>query len=346
MPHYRLAFVGFGNVGRALVHLLERKRVVLKLRHDITFSITGIATRRHGFAIDPGGLDTQKALGLVELGDSIAPLSIFEVQDSLGVIQHSGADVLFENSPVNYEDGQPAINHCRSALQIGMHAITANKGTVVHGHRALTALAKTKGKHFYFEATVLGGTPVFSVFRECLPAAALLSFRGIINSTTNVILTRMAEGESFEDAVQYCQSIGLAETDPSHDVDGWDAAIKVAALATVLMDTPFTPQQVERAGIREITSEMVQEATAQGKRWKLIASAEKAGETVSARVAPELVDASSPFYNLQGASAGLEFRTDVLGDLTIIESERAGMPSGPETTAYALLADFINAVRS
>jgi len=346
MPHYRLAFVGFGNVGRALVNLLERKRVVLKVRHDMTFSVTGIATGRHGRAVNPGGLDVQRALGLVEEGESVAPLSLFEVQDSLAVIQHSGADVLFENSPVNYETGQPAVDHCRMALQIGMHAITANKGTVVHGYRELTAIAQSKNRRFFFESTVLGGTPVFSIFRESLPVATLLSFRGIINSTTNVVLTRMEEGETFEEAVEYCQSIGIAETDPSNDVDGWDAAIKVAALVTVLMDAPCTPKQVERSGIRDITAAMIRQAQAEGRRWKLVASAERSGDGVAARVAPELVDSTSPLYGMQGGSAGLEFRTDVLGDLAIIESDRPDMVPGPEPTAYGLLADFINAVRS
>ena len=345
MPHYRLAFLGFGNVGRALARLLERKRVTLKVHHDISFSVTGIATARHGFAVDPGGLDVTKALGLWEIGKSLAPLSIFEVKDSLAVLHHSGADVLFETSPVNYETGQPAFDHLRTALQIGMHGITANKGAVVHGYRELTALAKTKGKHFLFEATVLGGTPLFSVFRECLPVATLQSFRGIINSTTNVILTRMEEGGSFEEAVKYCQSIGIAETDPSHDVDGWDAAIKVAAIATVLMDVPITAAEVERLGIRDITREMVERAANQGQRWKLIASAERQGDRVRARVAPELVDSSSPFYGLRGGSAGLEFRTDVLGDVGIMETDREGMAPGPEPTAYAMLADFVSAVR-
>ena len=137
---------------------------------------------------------------------------------------------MFENSPVNTQTGQPAIDHIRTALELGMHAITANKGPVVHGYRELTALAKSKGKTFGFESTVLGGSPVFSVFRETFPLAELASFKGILNATTNIILSRMENGESYEDAVKYCQSVGVAETDPTNDVDGWDAAIKVAAL--------------------------------------------------------------------------------------------------------------------
>jgi homoserine dehydrogenase len=344
--HYKLAYIGFGNVARSLARLLERKRAVLKDKYGLTFSATGISTGRHGFAVNPDGIDIQKALSLVEGGESVSPLSVIPVKDSLAVIKGSQADVMFENSPVNHASGQPAIDHVRAALEAGMHAITANKGTVVHGYRELTALAKAKKKKFLFEATVLGGSPLFSVFREAMPAAELQSFDGIINSTTNMILTHMERGESFEDAVKYCQSTGIAETDPSHDVDGWDAAIKVAALVTVLMDFPFTPQQVDRTGIRGITSEMIQKAKAEGKRWKLVASAERTGDSVRARVAPELLAASSPLYSMEDSTAGLTFRTDVLGDYSIIEAEREGRVAGPEPTAYGLLADFINAVRS
>ena len=343
--NYKLAFIGFGNVARALIELLERKSATLKEQYDITYSITGIATGKHGFAANPDGLDTFKALSLVKSGQSVSALSIVPVNASLAVIKQSKADVMFENSPVNRETGQPAIDHVRAALEMGMHAITANKGTVVHGYRELTALAKSKNKKFYFESTVLGGTPVFSVFREAMPAAELISFKGIINSTTNIILTRMEKGETFDEAVSYCQSIGVAETDPSNDVDGWDAAIKVAALVTVLMDAPFTPQQVDRTGIRNITPEMIRDAKEKGLRWKLVASAERNGDQIKARVAPELVPASSRLYGMESASAGLEFRTDVLGDLAIIQTERAGMGAGPEETAYGLFADFINAVK-
>jgi len=252
---------------------------------------------------------------------------------------------MFENSPVNYETGQPAIAHARAALNAGMHVSTANKGTVVHGYQELTALANSKGKKFRFESTVLGGTPLFATFREAFPAAELLSFKGIINATTNIILSRMEDGETFDEAVKYCQSIGIAETDPSGDVDGWDASIKVAALATVLMNAPLKPQQVNRTGIRGITPEMVKQAKADGKRWKLVASAERDGDSIRARVAPELVEPFSPLYGMMGSSTGLTFRTNVLPDYSVSVSERPGMKGGPDETAYGLFADFINAVK-
>src|SRR5215208_2110549 len=343
--HYNLGFIGFGNVARALARLLLRKQDLLKSQYDTTFSFTGISTGRHGFAVDPNGLDINKALELVESKQSIFPLSSFDVQDSLAVIKNSQADVMFENSPVNTQTGQPALDHIRTALELGMHAITANKGPVVHGYRELTALARSQGKTFAFESTVLGGSPVFSVFRETLPLAELSSFKGILNATTNIILSRMENGASYEEAVKYCQSVGVAETDPTNDVDGWDAAIKVAALITVLMDTPFTPQQVNPIGIRGITRDMIEKASLEGKRYKLVCSVEKAGDQIQARVVPELVDASSPLYGMMNSSTGVTFRTDVLPDYSITVSEREGMAGGPTETAYGLFADFARTAR-
>ena len=343
--HFNLALIGFGNVARALARLLLRKRDLLKSQYDITFAFTGISTGRHGCGVNPAGLNIEEALSLVESGKPISSLSTVQVEDSLSVIKQSDADVMFENSPVNTQTGQPALDHIRTALELGMHAITANKGPVVHGYRELTTLARSKGKTFGFESTVLGGSPVFSVFRETFPLAELSSFKGILNATTNIILSRMETGESYEDAVKYCQSVGVAETDPTNDVDGWDAAIKVAALITVLMDMPFTPQQVNPIGIRGITRDMIEKASLEGKRYKLVCSVEKASDQIQARVAPELLDTSSPLYGMMNSSTGVTFRTDVLPDYSIAVSEREGMSGGPIETAYGLFADFVNAVR-
>lgn len=340
--HYNLCFIGFGNVARSLVRLLERKRDLLKSKYDVTYSITSIATGSHGFAVNPTGLDAQQALENAESGKSISPLSTFQVEDSIAVIQKSSANVMFENSPVNTQTGQPALDHIRLALNLGMHAITANKGPVVHGYRELTALAESKGKKFRFESAVLGGAPVFSVMREAFPLAELESFKGILNATTNVILSRMENGETYEQALAYAQKIGLAETDPTNDVDGWDAAIKVAALVTVLWDAPMTPQQVNPTGIRGITSGMIEKAKAEGNRYKLICSAEKRDGRIIAGVSPQLVDSSSSLYGMMNSSTGVTFRTDVILDYSISLSEKPGMTGGPEETAYGLFADFVS----
>jgi homoserine dehydrogenase len=341
MPHYNLALLGFGNVGRAFALLLLQKRRELEERYQITFKVTGIATGRHGVAIDPDGIDLEMAIQMVEARKSLNELSkVLTIENNLDFIRRCQAQVLFENTPVDYETGQPAVEHLEAALQEGMHAITANKGPVVHAYSRLTELSKAKGVKFYFEATVMDGAPIFSLFRETLPAAQLKALYGILNSTTNLILTRMEEGESFEEAVRHAQSIGIAETDPSGDVDGWDAAVKVSALVTVMMGIPLKPAQVDRQGIRGITQEEIQKARAQGKRWKLVCSARRDGEHVIAHVAPEMVPATSPLYGVQGTTSVVQFETDVLGQLSVVETD-----PGPETTAYGLLADFINAVR-
>jgi homoserine dehydrogenase len=338
--HYRLALLGFGNVGRAFARLLLDKEEELEINHGIIFIVTGIATGRHGIAINPEGLDLERALATIESGESIETLTRLPVTDTLDFVNSVPADVLFENSPVNHENGEPAASYLRIALERGMHAVTANKGPVVHAHRELSRLAQSKGRRFLFESTVMDGAPIFSLFRSSLPATRLISFRGILNSTSNMILGRMESGEDFEQAVRYTQSIGLAETDPAADIDGWDASIKVAALVTVLMGVPIKLNEVARTGIRGISMEQIAQAKSEGKRWKLVCTASREGEKVRARVTPELVDASSPLYTVEGSSSIVEFHTDTLSSLSVVE----GNP-GPETTAYGLLADFINVVR-
>ena len=335
MTELRLAFLGFGNVGQALGRLLLRKQDELEQEYGITFRVTGISTGRHGAVIDPQGIELTNALAAMERGDRLGT-----PMEGLTFVQSCPADVLFESIPVNYATGQPAVDYLRAALGCKIHAITANKGPVVHAYRELTALAAEQGRKFFFESAVMDGAPIFSLFRAALPGAKLLSLRGILNSTTNLILGRMEDGESFDQAVAYAQSIGIAETDPSGDVDGWEAAVKVAALATVLMGVPLKPQDVAREGIRLITPERIQQALAEGKRWKLVCTARRQDEDVVGRVAPELVSPDSPLYGVQGTSSIVTFETDVLPELSIVE----GNP-GPETTAYGMLADFINAVR-
>ncbi len=347
MAQHSFCLVGFGNVGQAFARLLICKRQALKAKYEISFNVTGIATGRHGMAIDPAGIDLEEALRIAGEGGRMDALAARPLPGSvLEFIRACPADVLFENSPVNHQTGQPAVDHLRAGLEQGMHAITANKGPVVHGYRELTELAAQQGKRFLFELSVMDGAPIFSLFRGALPAVELQGFRGILNSCTNLLLERMEGGETLEQAVAYGTSIGITETDPSADIDGWDAAIKVAALATVLMGVPLKPEQVDRQGIRAITPEMIREALAAGERWKLVCAArrdgdgEAAGAGVVAWVAPERVSKLSPLYSVGGTSSFVTFELDTLPGLGILESN-----PGPETTAYGLLADLINAVR-
>ncbi|RPH75208.1 homoserine dehydrogenase [bacterium] len=337
---HRFALIGFGNVGQAFARLLLRKQSELSARYNIEFQVNGIYTAHHGGAIHQNGLDLSRALALAEKHENLVALSMQPAPaDGIQFISACEADVLFENSPVNHASGQPAVEHIRTALQRGMHAVTANKGPLAHAYQELSSLAAAQGKRFLFESTVMDGAPIFSLFREPLPALELHGFTGILNSCTNYILGLLESGQTFEQAVRSAQSIGIAETDPSADIDGWDAAIKVAILATVLMGASLTPQDIDRQGIREISAEKITAARETGKRWKLVCSAAREGGRISGRVTPQMVSPDSPFFSINGTSSYVQFETDVLPGLGIVESN-----PGPETTAYGLLADLINAL--
>ena len=159
---------------------------------------------------------------------------------------------MFEVSSLNADTGQPATSYIRAALEAGAHAISANKGPVVHAWRELTELAAAKKRRFLHESAMMDGVPIFSLFRETLPAIEVRGFRGVLNSTTTVILDAMEAGMSFDDAVREAQRLGVAETDPSNDVDGIDAAVKVVGLTTVLMNGDLKLEDVHRQGIRDI----------------------------------------------------------------------------------------------
>ncbi|MCD6576394.1 MAG: homoserine dehydrogenase [Anaerolineaceae bacterium] len=338
---HSICMIGFGNVGKAFAQLITQKAKQIADAYHISFSVTAIATRSHGQAINYAGINLDKALKISSENGSLDALSAISTPDDIrDFIALSKADFLLENSPVNYESGEPAITHIKAALKNNMHAVSANKGPVVHAFNELTALAHESGKQFLFESAVMDGAPIFSVFREALPAADISGFEGILNSCTNLLIEKMEEGFSFEDAVKYAQSIGIAETDPSGDIDGWDASIKVAALTTVLMGIPLKPQDVDRKGIRDLTPQLIKKAIKEGKRWKLVCTVEKFGGKVNAKVAPQVVSPSSPLFSVNGTSSFIIFKTDVLPGLGILESN----PS-PKTTAYGLLADILNIIK-
>ncbi len=249
------------------------------------------------------------------------------------------ADVLFEATSLNVDDGQPAVDHIRAALEHGAHVITANKGPIVHTYRELRDLAKTCGKKFLFESTVMDGVPIFSLFDQ-MPAIRLQGFHGILNSTSNVILSEMENGIAFDDAVKKAQALGIAESNASHDIDGWDAAVKTAALITVLMDSPIRLEEIAREGIRDITMPAARNARRDGWPFKLVCRAKRDHDKVVASVAPEKVLASSPMGKVAGTSSYIYFETDIFPGLGITEEN-----PGLYATAYGMLADFVRAAR-
>jgi len=255
-------------------------------------------------------------------------------------LEQGKVDVLFEATSLVAPTGQPAIDHLTAALESGAHAITANKGPIVNAYRELTELAKEKQRQFLFESTVMDGVPIFSLFPHGLPATDLRGFAGVLNSTSNVVLTEVERGRSFDEAVKRAQALGIAETDPAQDLDGWDAAVKVAALATVLMGVPTKIESVQRTGIRDLSEEKIRSVRSAGMRYKLVCRAERRGDGVECRVAPELLLASDPMAGLEGTSSAIRFDLDVFG-LSLVEHN-----PGVEATAYGLLADFLRAVHA
>ena len=245
------------------------------------------------------------------------------------------ADVLFEATSLNVDDGQPAVDHIRAGLEHGAHVITANKGPIVHAYRELRDLATKQGKRFLFESTVMDGVPIFSLFDQ-LPAIQLHGFHGILNSTTNVILGEMEQGLSFEDALKKAQQIGVAETDATHDIDGWDAAVKTAALITVLMDVPIRLDQIAREGIRDLTPNAVRTAKRDGWPFKLVCRAKRTPDGVEASVRPEKVLNTQPMARIAGTSSYVYFETDIFPGLAITEEN-----PGLYATAYGMLADLV-----
>ncbi len=329
---HNLALLGFGNVGRALVSLLERKRADLRDAYGIEFRITGVATRHLGGIAAPGGLEPAALLR----GQIPAASGPKDVRDWL---RASRADVLFEITSLNRETGQPAIDHLKAALELGAHAITANKGPVVHGYAELSALAQKCGHKFLFESSVMDGVPIFCLFRDTLPTVKVLGFRAILNSTTNFVLQQMEEGGTLNRAIGKAQELGVAETDPSDDLEGWDAAVKVAALVTVLMHTPLKPQAVEREGIEGLHPLAVQAARRAGRPYKLVCEARRNKEVVQASVGPQQLPLSDPLAWVNGTSSAIYFETDIFPGLAITEQN-----PGVTETAYGLLADFVRAV--
>jgi homoserine dehydrogenase len=326
--------VGFGDVARAFLRMLIAKETELRRKYDVRWRLTGVASRRIGWICDPDGMNPLAALAGHLPNDKPVARNVREW------LEHAKADVLFEATSLNAPTGQPAIEHLMAALESGAHAITANKGPIVHGYRELTALAKEKKRQFLFESTVMDGVPIFSLFSKGLPATELRGFFGVLNSASNVVLTEVERGRSFDDAVKRAQTMGITETDPTQDLDGWDSAVKVAAIATVLMGIPTHINQVQRTGIRQLTEEKIRSVRAAGMRYKLVCRAERRGDGVDCRVAPELLLLSDPMAGLEGTSSAIRFDLDVFG-LSLMEH----VP-GLEATAYGLLADFLRAVQA
>jgi homoserine dehydrogenase len=339
MIEIRLALLGLGQVAQAFINLLTQKIETIN-RQEVTITLVGVATQNHGLALNPLGLATAPLLAAYRAGQSIEKFhTTTRLADTLEFIRRVEADILVDCTPLNLDAGQPAVDYLTTALLRGMHVVTANKSAPAFAYQKLHRLAQQQRRAFLFEATVLAGLPVFSFVRQ-LPAAQITGFRGILNPTTNFILTAMEEGLSQDDAWRQAVALGIPERRPAYDLDGWDTAAKAAILANVLLGTNLTPPEIERTGIRHLTTRTVIEAARQGRRFKLLAEASRHNDIITIRVCPRMVPLSHPLAHVSGAAAALTLTTDTLGEITLHLGE-----GEVRQTAYALLTDFISVIQ-
>lgn len=349
-----LLLVGFGHVGRRFASLLEESRESLAAL-GIEPRVVGIVTRRHGAVFDGAGLDAAGAARTVTDGDAIGTAP---TPSALELIARwrpdaAAARVLVETTPLDVRSGEPATSHIRAAFAAGVDVVTANKGPIACAYRTLSDEAARTGRQLRFEGAVMDGIPIFNLVRETMPAATIAGFRGVVNSTTNYLIDAMERGEAFDAALARMQAAGVAEADPSLDVDGWDAAAKVAAMANVWFDARITPADVTREAVTPATGERARAARAAGRRLKVVAQARRRGPAPSERsesrgggakaavaeVRLEELPADDPLAILDGQANALEIDSWPLGRIVITQRD-----GGLEKTAYALLADLVSVV--
>lgn len=333
--------MGFGHVGRRFAARLGGAYGRALREAGVSATVTGIATARHGIAIDGNGLSLPRARLLVKAGRSLDALHRGRDVGSIGdFIDRVPADVLVEITPLDPRRGEPATSHVRAGLRRGLHVVTANKGPVAFARRALLALARRQGRLFLHEGAVMDGTPVFNLAARCLPGVRVNGFRGVLNSTTSRILAGMELGQTAEAALREAQAAGVAEADPRHDIDGWDAAVKGCAIANALMGADVRPSGVHRRGVGGLTPGAVRRALRRGGRIRLVVRGKRVARRVLVSVAPEEIPQGDLLVS-PGADGVLVIETDLMGEIGIWEG--AG---GVDQTAYALLSDLVQVAHS
>lgn len=336
MRTYRLILVGFGNVGQGFAQILREQAEELAAQ-GLQALIVAVSDPLKGSVYRPAGFSPAELLDTVQAGQSLETLAAqSKGWDAQRTIAECAADILIELSYTDLKTGEPAVSHVRQALQRGMHAITSNKGPVALHYPELAALAAEKGLQFGIEGTVMSGTPSMRLGAELLGAAGVTKIQGIVNGTTNYILSQMEAGASYQDALAEAQAQGYAEADPTGDVEGFDAAGKVVILANVLMGAKISMADVKRQGITQLTSTDISDARAEKMRWKLIASVEKTADGIKASVKPTLIPITHPLASVSGATNAITYSTRLLGDVTLI-----GPGAGRLATGYAILGDLL-----
>ncbi len=335
MQTYKLALIGFGNVGQGFAQILLDKNYATEF--GVNFEIVAVCDLLKGSVYDPNGLDTARLLKTVQ---DTGKLDSYEAPhrdwDAVQTITESNADVIVELSYTDLQTGEPALTHVRTALENGKHVVTTNKGPVALHYPELSTLAEKNGVEIGVEGTVMSGTPALRVGTELLAAAGITRIQGILNGTTNYILTQMENGTSYADALADAQAKGYAEADPTGDVEGHDAVGKVVILANMLMNVPLKIADVERTGISGLTLDDIADAQANNERWKLIGTLERQNGNVQASVKPVRMSINHPLASVGGATNAITYTTDLLGEVTLV-----GAGAGRVETGYALVGDLM-----
>ncbi|MFI5274121.1 MAG: homoserine dehydrogenase [Ktedonobacterales bacterium] len=338
--HLRVASLGFGNVGRALAAMLAEKEAPLRERYDLTLAFTGALTRSAGGWVAPEGVSAAAlAASGWPAGAPPAGTQTF-AGDTLDFAAQAPADVLLELTTLNPQTGQPALDHVRAALAAGRHVVTANKGPIAYGYRELRAQAATRGVALRFESTVMDGTPIFSMAEASLPATAIAGFTGLLNATSNYVLSRMAAGATLEEAVAGAQAVGIAEANPNNDLEGWDASVKATVLANVLMGTDLRPGDIVREGLGAEAMRQAQAALPAGHALKQLVTVTRAGGALRAYVRLVALPPDDAFAHVGTGETAVRLHTDTMRDLTIIEGD-----GDPGQTAFGIVADLVNIAR-
>jgi homoserine dehydrogenase len=339
---YRLAIIGFGNVGQGFAEILRDHGPRLLEQFGVRFRIVGVSDNLKGSVHDPAGFEPGDLLDAVRLSGNLGGVNAPDRGwDGAEMARRSEADVVVELSYTDLETGEPATGHIKAALEAGKHVVTTNKGPVALHYAELAEMALEHGLEIGVEGTVMSGTPAVLNGMNLLRGAGIRRVQGILNGTCNYILTRMEEGSAYEDALQEAQANGYAEADPTGDVEGFDAAGKVVILANLLMEVPIGMDDVDRTGISGLTPADIAAAQDAGERWKLIGTLEPAEGGVMASVRPERLSLSHPLSSVGGATNAVTYTTELLGDVTLV-----GPGAGRLETGYSVLVDLLEIQRT
>ncbi|SDJ18325.1 homoserine dehydrogenase [Salimicrobium halophilum] len=337
-----IAMIGFGGVGQALVEILEEKRESLSNQHGLESKVVAVADLMKGAVYDKNGLDVQTLLECVRKDGSVETYpdgpDVVKGMSSIDTIEQTNADMIVEVTFTDVKTGEPAITHCKRAFASRKSVVTTNKGPIALAYKELDEMARENGVFFGFEGTVMSGTPALRMPEETLAGNEITRISGILNGTTNYILTEMEKGKSYKEALEQAQSYGYAEADPTNDVEGYDARYKVAILANYLMDAPLDYRDVTVKGISDMTIEDVQEALGNGQKWKLIGKVERQEDgSVIGSVKPEKVEGTHPLAGVTGATNAILYECDLLGPVLL-----TGAGAGRKETGFSLLIDLIH----